>query len=307
MTRKLGELSLAALEKQLEQGLRLRTGPVVTQIRTGLPQIAEALQRLYGEHALETEQTFADFHVQVAKPKGIRRFYKPQVLFFFDSEPPFHPLPADQAFPMLEWGMNWCISNHCHQFITIHAAVLERNGKALVLPAPPGSGKSTLCAGLAYNGWRLLSDELSLIDPTSLEITPLPRPISLKNQSIDVIRAFVPDAQMSTPVHDTIKGSVAHLRPPVEAVKRGSEKARPGWLVMPRFEAGSSAELVPITKAEALFEIMSNSFNHHLHGERAFNALADWISEAQTYRFTYSRLEEAVAIFAALAEGDVAQ
>jgi predicted ATPase len=31
----------------------------------------------------------------------------------------------------------------------------------VILPAPPGSGKSTLCAALVTRGWRLLSDELT--------------------------------------------------------------------------------------------------------------------------------------------------
>jgi predicted ATPase len=45
----------------------------------------------------------------------------------------------------------------------LHAAVVEKNGKALILPALPGSGKSTLSAALAMNGWRFLSDEFTMI------------------------------------------------------------------------------------------------------------------------------------------------
>ena len=90
--------------------------------------------------------------------------------------------------------MNWCISAHAHQFLILHAAVLERGGVALIMPAPPGSGKSTLCAALALSGWRLLSDELALIDPGSGRVWPLCRPVSLKNRSIEVIRHFAPEA-----------------------------------------------------------------------------------------------------------------
>ena len=41
---------------------------------------------------------------------------------------PFAPLPLDQAFPMLEWGLNWCVSAHCHQYLIFHAAVVEKSG-----------------------------------------------------------------------------------------------------------------------------------------------------------------------------------
>jgi predicted ATPase len=33
--------------------------------------------------------------------------------------------------------------------------VVERDGHALILPAMPGSGKSTLTAALVQRGWRL--------------------------------------------------------------------------------------------------------------------------------------------------------
>ena len=72
------------------------------------------------------------------------------------------------------------------RYLIIHAAVVERNGFALLLPAPPGSGKSTLCAGLIHHGWRLLSDELALIDPETATLQAIPRPVSLKLSLIHI-------------------------------------------------------------------------------------------------------------------------
>jgi HprK-related kinase A len=104
--------------------------------------------------------------------------------FSIDDEIPFTPLPFDEAVAMLEWCLNWCIESRAHQYLIIHAAIVEKHGSACVLPAPPASGKSTLTAGLASRGWRLLSDELTLIDPMSGFAVPIARPIGLKNESI---------------------------------------------------------------------------------------------------------------------------
>ena len=101
---------------------------------------------------------------------------------------------------------------HAHHYLLLHSAVIEREGCAVIMPAPPGSGKSTLCAGLVHRGWRLLSDELALISLTDTSITPLGRPISLKNQSIDVIKEYVPGAIFNRVTHDTSKGlSLIHI------------------------------------------------------------------------------------------------
>lgn len=297
------ELSRRKLEERLRSdGLRLRTGPIVTSIRSSLDAVAKGIALHYGEHPLEDANGFVDFHISVERPRNVRRWINPQVVFRFDGDVPFSPLPAQQAFPMLEWGLNWCISSHCHQYLTIHAAVVERAGRAMILPAPPGSGKSTLCAGLAFSGWRLLSDELTLIEPNTGAVVPVPRPISLKNASIDVLRAFAPGATIGPAVHETIKGSVAHVKPPVEGVLRAKETAKPRWVVLPRYAAGAEAHLKPLSKGAAFMQLVDNSFNYNVHGRQGFDALASLIEGCECYEFSYSRLGDAAAVFDRLSQ-----
>lgn len=292
------ELSPPELRRRLHgPGLRLRTGPVVSSIRSRLRAVEAGIALHYARHPVEPADGFADFHVSVERPRSLRRWLRPQVEFGIDGATPFAPLPGDQGFPMLEWGLNWCVSNHCHQYLIVHAAVLERGGHAVVLPAPPGSGKSTLCAGLAFRGWRLLSDELAVIEPAGGLMMPLPRPISLKNASIDALRHFAPRAVIGPPVHETLKGSVAHVQPPAEGVQRGEEPAHPRWVVLPRYEAGAEPLLQPLSKGQALMQLVDNAFNYHLHGRTAFCLLADLVDRCDAYRFSYSRLEDAVATF----------
>ena len=298
------DLSSPELETRLAgPGIRLRTGPVVSRIQSRLPAVAEGIALHYGEYPTEESDGFADFHVRIGRPRNLRRWLQPQVLFFVDGEAPFTPLPLDQAFPMLEWGLNWCVSAHCHQYLIFHAAVVERSGRALLLPAPPGSGKSTLCAGLVHRGWRLLSDELTLIDFATSRVVPLARPVSLKNQSIDVIRAFAPTAALSRPVHDTTKGTVAHMRAPTDSVRRAMETARPGWIVFPRYEAGTAARLTALSKGRGLMEMAKSGFNYSVHGRRGFELLAQVVEMSGCYDFAYGDLEEASAVFDALATG----
>jgi len=269
---------------------------VVTSIRSTLPEIARGIALLYAEHAVEADEAFADFHVRIARPRGLRRWVRPQVQFQFDGTPPFHPLPGDQAFPILEWGLNWCISAHCHQYLIVHAAAVERDGRALLLPAPPGSGKSTLCAALVHRGWRLLSDELALLDPATQAIVPLARPVSLKNASIELIRRFAPEAVLGETVHDTLKGSVAHMKPPQDAVRRSLEPAAPRWIVMPRYEArAAAARLTPLARGQAFMQLADSAFNYHLHGRAGFELLADVVEGCECFELAYANLEEALA------------
>jgi HprK-related kinase A len=277
-------------------GIRLRTGPLVARIQTRLPAVIEGLALHYAEHPVEAPDAFADFHLRVWRPRGLRRWVRPQVVLSVDDVCPFKPLPLEHAFPMLEWGLNWCVTSLCHHFLAIHAAVVERRGRALVIPGPPGAGKSTLCAGLVHRGWRLLSDELALFDPATRCLAALARPVSLKNGSIPLLREFSADVRLGPAVADTIKGLVAHMKPPPESVRRSCEAASPRWVVVPRHVAGEAPALVPISRARAFMHLVENAFNYSLYGRQGFELLAEVTEACDCHALTYGDLEEACAM-----------
>jgi hypothetical protein len=64
----------------------------------------------------------------------------------------------------------------------IHAAALTIDGKACLLLAPSGHGKSTTCWGLLHHGFGYLSDELAPLDLGTLEIQPYAHALCLKDE-----------------------------------------------------------------------------------------------------------------------------
>ena len=302
--RTVGELDAHATRQALRDGgLRVATGPFNCSLRTDVAEIVPELLQLYAHHPLVPEGDMVDLHVEVAAGRGLRRWLRPQANFRVDDVSPFTPLPRSQALPMLEWGLNWCITAYFHHLLVLHAACLARDDQALILPAPPGSGKSTLCAALAQRGWRLLSDELTLIDPRTLQVWGLARPVSLKNASIDVIRRFEPTAWLTAPVHDTAKGTVALMAPPPASVAGMHTPATARWLVLPRYVPEAPAVLTPMPPAEAFMQIADNAMNYHILGRQGFDAVGALTDACTHHRFSYSRLDDAVRVFDDLARG----
>lgn len=294
----IADLSLAELERRLRaEGLRLAAGAFSFRLRSDIAGVALELHKLYAAHPLLGEDEFIDFHVGVHGGDGLRRWLRPQAIFSVDGVRPFTPLPLDQAVPMLEWGMNWCITAYSQHVLILHAASLSRNGRAVILPAPPGSGKSTLCAALAMRGWQLLSDELTILDLRTGAIQGLARPINLKNASIDILRKFAPEAYLSPPVTDTSKGTVALLAPPPASVAALSEPAYPAWMVLPKYVAGAEPQLQPMASGAAFMQVASNAMNYHVLGLQGFEAVAALIGRSRHFSFSYSRLDDAIACF----------
>jgi len=282
--------------------LALRFGPFAARLETPFGVVVDGLHRLYPDESFIDADEFCDFHVALAPGKFAHRWIRPQARFLIDGTSPFKPLPADQALPMFEWGLNYAIAAQAHQYLVVHAAAIERNGRVAILPGAPGAGKSTLTAALVQRGgWRLLSDELALIRPGDRHVVPLARPINLKNNSIALMRAYAPDAVFSAETHDTAKGTVALMRAPAESIARSHESAPIGWIIFPRWEKDAEARLAPWSRAAGLMEIAHNSMNYSLHGAAGFKLLGDIFAASGCYRFTYGKLDDAMTVFAALA------
>ena len=293
----LGSLSTTDFRKRLLAGLSLRVGPFRYQLRSDLPRVADGLAKMYADFPFDGGGGFHDFHARVGSVAGFRRWLRPQVNFWWDAHQPFKPLPASQAYALLEWGMNWCIASQAHHYLLLHAAVLECNDRCVILPGDPGAGKSTLTAALMLSGWRLLSDELTVVDRDDGSIEPLARPVSLKNESIDVIRAFDSRAVFGETARDTHKGTVSHLKPTQESVAGIGKRGQPAHIVFPRWQRGAETKLSARPKADAFMHLANHAFNYSLLGRLGFELCANLVDRCDCWDFNYSRLEEALRSF----------
>jgi len=278
-------------------------GPFVARVDTPSDHVRNGVELLYDASMLVAEPEFCDFRIAVTCPPW-RRLFRPNLHFVFEGASPFKPAPWDHGLVLFEWGLNWAIATTVNHYLVIHSASLERNGKAIILPGPPGSGKSTLCTGLALRGWRLLSDELTLIRLDGAGLAGLARPMSLKNQSIDVIRNFAPDAVMSPRITATQKGTISLVKPAAESVRRVGELARPGWVVVPHLALGGETRLERRPKPENFLELAANALNYGTLGERGFTVLADLIEASECFDLSYGNLDFAVRLLTALADGE---
>lgn len=298
---KIRDLPKHQLETKLRGGgLCFQTGPFVFHLRTTATELAGDFQHLYGQYTLADELSLADYHVRLVPPRGLRRWIRPQIEFVLDGFSTFHPFPRRLALALLEWGLNYCVFTQAHQYLIFHSAVVERSGRAMLLAAPPGSGKSTLCAAMVHRGWRLFSDEIGLLGREDGRLTPNPRPVNLKGASIRLIQEFAPKAQFGPVLPYTRKGTVSHVRAPDESVQRAGETATSAWVIFPQYRAGAAIQLRRLKKSRALLRLAHSAFNYNLLGTEGFRMLADLIDRCDCYDLVHNDLDKTLSLLNAL-------
>ncbi len=298
------DLSIDEFGERLRSGLGMAIGPFAAHIRAEPESLVEPLHLLYADYPVLPRESVFSFHARLDCERAFPRVNRRLVRFSVDGQVPHELMPAEQALPVLEWGVNLVIAMRSHAFLMLHAAVVEFDGGAMLLPAAPGFGKSTLCAGMSLRGWRLLSDEFGLLRPRTTDLIPVPRPVALKDDSIDVISDFANDSVIGPATPNTRKGTVAHLRPSGTSIAQADQAAAARWIVFPRWQPGETSRLTPISGAEAFMMLATNAFNYELLGEAGFDTVAEVVRTSRCFRFVYSDLDEAVECLTAMASGD---
>lgn len=281
-------------------GIHLNTGAFTAHVHIEIDALVDEFADLYADYPLVEPPGMDDFHIRVGAPSLLRRVIRPQVVNWIDGEQLVEPLPIEQALPCLESALNMAVAYLDVAPLVVHSAVLERDGRALVMPAPSGSGKSTLCAALAWRGWRLLSDEIAVFCFETGRLLANPRPVSLKNRAVDVIRAYEPRARFSRVYRGTNKGDIAYMQAPPDAVARMHESAGPGLLVAPVFRAGAPATVRRMERAEGFRWLTDNAVNYASMLRHGFDTFTGFVEQSGLYALTYSDIDEAIATIGGL-------
>lgn len=268
----------------------LNTGLYQFSLSSDLEKIYSTAASLYGD--AESQVDFIDFKVQIKFDSLVRRLIRPQISFYSDQHSPFKPLPVSQAAAVLEWGMNWCIAAHEFGKLIIHAAVLVKDGKAIIFPALPGSGKSTLTAYLGLSGWSTYSDEMAIIDLETGLVSPLYRPVCLKNESITLVKKWHPEAFFTPVCKDTQKGDVAHVKVSNWSQYRSFEPVPIVSVVFPKYSSDSDLTIYQLSQLEAFNTLSKNAFNYNVLGTRGFEAVKKVISGSRHFEIKYNDVKE---------------
>ena len=291
-------LDPSMIRKQLSgQGLLMEVGPICTRISIKFPSIREDFLHIYKGYKFLEGPAIADFYLDAYGRNFFRRYLRPQVALNTLMNDNLVPLPESMGLLSVEMGLNWQVAFGCKTHILFHAGVVEKNGVGVIIPAISGSGKSTLSAGLAYDGWRFFSDEFGMLDVQSGELCPYPRPISLKNASIPVMKEWLGTDEPFSPEYEgTPKGTICYLRPPVSSINDMHKTVKPRVVIHPVFDPDAKSDIKILTTTMAFFRLVRSSANYGDIGEPAFHALAKIAEDCISCEITYSSLEEGIRL-----------
>jgi HprK-related kinase A len=274
---------------------------IAISLEVARPDLEQQIEHIYGGYPRHDPKTLPDVTITLRHQNLRLMLFRPAIRVFANDEAPYQAVPDRWALPVVEATINWFVWSYVARVLLLHAAVVEREGRAVILSGPTGAGKSTLCAALIARGFRFLTDEIALVRPNDGQLQPHPRPISLKNEAIDIVATMLPDARLSARFANASKGTVAFMRPPKQSIEAAGETARPALVIFPTYRPEAGFELKSIERSQAFMRLIESSANYLTLLETGFETLANLVEAGDHYALDYASLDDAVGAIESLA------
>ncbi len=250
--------------------------------------VAHDFEQLYGRYRRAGVIHHAiDLSVRTQRsPRTLRRY----AVISTDGCQRFAIRAPEAMLPHVEWALNSAIIESLPGFHQLHAGVVAWQGQALVMAAAPGSGKSTLTAGLTARGWQYYCDEFALIDATSGRVHAYPKAICVKRGSFEAVAQAGLRFALDADYEKGIKGKVRFIDPAATAGGVATVPAPVRLVVFPKYRPGATPRLDPMSRARALFEWLQLSFTFGRYRFDEVERFAEIMAGATCYRLEAGEL-----------------
>ncbi len=283
--------------------LEMVLGPFAARITGREPALVDFLFDTYRDVPVRTSLSdVPDIAINIRPPSLTRTFFRRQVIPDPGFQVPAVPLPSSMASLAFEMGVNLVVALKCCRLVTFHAGVVTNENVSILISAGSGGGKSTLVSALMEEGYRLFSDEFALLGMSDGLLASYPRPVSLKNESIDVVRELSGSEWISPVLSGTPKGNIAYRRARSQDIESADHCSKTKLILFPRFNVSGEHFANRISSSEAMMRLIPSSTNYHLLGEKAYDALNRMVQGAEVYEIAYGSTEESLTIVRDLAE-----
>jgi hypothetical protein len=191
---------------------------------------------------------------------------------------------------LLQWAINrQVIEGACTDRLVLHAAAVESQGVAVVLPAAMEAGKTTLATGLLDRGCGYLTDEAAAVTP-SLVVEGYLKPLSIDRGSWSVLKHHRPRPQRELAAYISQQWLVCP-----SGFADVVRESRLGVLIFPRYAKGARTHLGRVTPAAAVTHAAKSLFVHQRSQVSIdqVRALAVVAAKVPAYRLVSGDLGEA--------------
>jgi hypothetical protein len=200
---------------------------------------------------------------------GVRRLH----VLYADSMRAARDSSLDQVLAALETDLHRYTAEAASDMTFLHAGVVGWQGRAIVVPGPSLSGKTTLVREMLRFGATYYSDEFAVVDDSGL-VHPFPRPLGIREGSSYAQSKYSAETLGAT---------------------SGVKPLPMGMAVICNYEAGTRWQPAPLSRGQGALELLGNSLAVRSQPNQTLKRLQKLVSRAVFIKGTRGEASEAAA------------
>ena len=191
--------------------------------------------------------------------------------------------------------INHSASETTTRHIALHAGATSLNQLGILLPGESKSGKSTLTLALLLRGCQYFSDEMAILDKTTLELLSFQQTLTLRNDVFCLFQWFGQGLRHRAWTSGaTISGNPEAFLS-VEEIRQGcqSQPCPVRFIIFPTYIPNNSVVMEPIRRGNAVLDLLRCCFDGGGNIAESIELLISVARVADCYRLTYGNAHEA--------------
>ena len=182
-------------------------------------------------------------------------------------------------------------------YFCVHAAALAKDETGFLFPGSQHCGKTTLTLELIKQGYKLLSDDLAIINRETLEVMPFPRALNIREKSLPLVSGFE-DYIVSKREFEIADEKRWFL----DLKEFAGSPFVPNTIVFPQLEPGEKASLEPFSKTMAVLELIRQNMAPYLPNLPQPDDMSNFevgsrlVDQASTYSLTVGDITDTIKL-----------
>lgn len=256
--------SLLARRSVRSAALRWKERELVFEIRSSDPELLEMAKRVFAVRSpVATGASSRTWLVEHANPDSADSTeWLVSGRSDMESMVPATADTREMALLRIEQDALEFLLRNTPNAAAVHAALLSKEGRGVVIVGPSFAGKSTLATALWRAGWSLMADDIVFIDAEQRSASPAPRRVSLRFESRELVGDELWNEIRITPsCMQTSKGLFFHPHE-LSGLEKLSETQLSGIFFLARRDVAiGSAETREINPAKAALSLVPYALN----------------------------------------------